>query len=290
MADLREFRKSVSVLKKQGLLPNKIGRKKLDARKALPDMKVKGKKLSTLVRKYDDVVSGKLTAVKVPPASLRQYRKAGFETASNRVLVPHTKTETAKFTKKNIIVVPIKNKFGVERIQIPVEFRNLKKYLTDIRRESTLIDSMKRKNEYFGIRFYGGQRANFYSTIDLLLEDLIRYESIETATNMVRAKQQEIYKNLEIVRITQRGAKNIEHHLKERKRRMSKAYNRRHAKRVYEARKAKGPAVMNAYRRKQAEASKAYRARLKGTKKTAYKRKAKKRAAKSYTKHRKKRK
>jgi hypothetical protein len=288
MADLREFRRSVSLLKKQGLLPDKIGRKKLDARKALPDWKVKGKKLSTLVRKFDDVVSGKLTAVKVPPKTLRSYRTAGFETANNRVLVPHTKTETAKFVNKQIVTKPVKGKTGVERMALPVEFKNLRQYLSDLRKDSKLINSMKRNNEYFGIRFFGGQRANFYSNIEDLLEDLNRYETITQFQRLGRAKQTEIFRNLEIIRITPRGALQVEKQVETRKKAMTKAYNRRHAKRVYEARKKKGPAVMNAFKHRQAEASKEYRRRLKGAKKTAYKKAALKRAKKSAKKRLKK--
>lgn len=292
--DLKSFRRSVSMLKKQGLLPKKIGRKKLDARKALPDWKVKGKKLSTIVRKYDDITSGKLTAVKVPPKDLRKYRKAGFETANNRVLIPHTKTETAKFAQGNIIVKPIKNKSGMERVQIPVPFQNLKQYLSDIRRDAPIIDHMKKRNEYFGIRFHGGQRANFYSSIESLLDDLQHYESIERTMKRIRAKQEEIYKNLEIVRITPSGALKLENTIAAKHRQMSKAYNRRHAKRVYERRKKKGPAVMNEYRRKQAEAAKEYRQRIKknggkqyaAVKRAAIQRRKKSNAKKKANKHR----
>lgn len=283
MASDREFRHSVSVLKKQGLLPAKTDKgTPLDARSALPAWKVKGKRLDTWVKKYDDVVSGKATAVKVPQKSLQQFRKAGFETSQNRLIVPHSKTETAKFKAGQ---VSIKNKSGIERVQIPVEYHNLKQYLSDIRKNARLINAMKKRNEYFGIRFYGGQRAHFYSDILSLMEDLENYETIEEGYRKSKPKQAEIYQNLEIIKLNYSGALGVEKELAERKQIMTKEYNRRHAKRVYERRKGK-PGVLAAYRARRAESERERRARIKKNPATDahYKKEARKRAAKSYRK------
>jgi hypothetical protein len=263
---IREFRHAVSVLKKQGLITGSTqSGQKIDARSALPGWKIKGKRLDTLVKKYDDVVSGKATAVKVPPKQLQQFRKTGFETANNRVLVPHTKTETARFRAGQVAIT---NKTGIERIQIPVEFHNLKQYLTDIKKNAKVINRMKRNNEYFGIRFYGGQRAHFYSDISSLMADLENYESITQAKG--KAKQLEIYQNLEIIKLTQHAAERTEQELHERRKAMSKEYNRRHAKRVYRRMKRKGAGVMDEYRRRKAANEKARRDRMKATQPKKY--------------------
>jgi hypothetical protein len=259
--NLREFRRAVSTLKKQGLISGKTASgQKIDARSALPGWKVKGKRLDTLVRKYDDVISRKATAVKVPSKDLKQFRKAGFETAQGRVLVPHTKTETAKLSRGQ---VSITSKTGIERVQIPVEFHNLNQYLSDIEKNSTLIDGMKKRSEYFGIRFYGGQRARFYANIDMLIDDLRHYEDIKNLTKGAKAKQLEVYQNLEIIKMTKPAALRLEDEIHTHKKVMSAAYNRKHAKRVYERRKKKGRAAMDQYRTRKADNEKERRLRIK---------------------------
>lgn len=217
MADqnLRKFRRAVALLKKQGLITGTtVSGGKIDARAAVPSWKIKGKKLSTLVRKYDDVVSGKLTAVKVPPTKLQEFRMAGFETANHRVLVPHSKTEVAKFKGGKI---KIQSTSGTERVPIPVEFYNLKQYLKDTRANAKVINRMKERNEFFGIRFFGGQRAFFYENIDLLLDDLERYESIEQAYGS-RAKEQDVYSGLEIIKLNKKGMREVSNRISARNR------------------------------------------------------------------------
>jgi len=270
--NLREFRRAVSVLKKQGLLSGKTtSGQKIDARSALPNWKVKGKKLSTLVKKYDDVVSGKATAVKVPPKTLAKFRKTGFETANKRVLVPHSKSEIAKFKGGE---VSISNPSGIERVQIPVEYHNLQQYLRDLRKNKALINKMKRNNEYFGIRFFGGQRAMFYGNIEFLLDDLERYEDIQKVTN--KAQQAEIYQNLEIIRMNKAATRHVESSLRERKKKMSKEYNRRNQKRLRQRRKER-PSLQRKFNERKREADKRYRQNLKGPRLAHYRKESKRR-------------
>jgi hypothetical protein len=268
--NIREFRRAVSVLKQQGLLPSG---KKIDARSALPNWKIKGKKLSTLVRKYDDVVTGKATAIIVPPAQLKRFRKTGFETANKRVLIPHSKSEIAKLKHGQ---VTIKNKSGVERVQLPIEYHNLRQYLSDIHKNSEVINRMKRKSEYFGIRFFGGQRAMFYSNIEQLMDDLERYEDILKLTSS-KPKQQEIYHNLEILRMTKPGASAVAKRLRTRKRVMSKEYNRRHAKRQRKL-MLNRPRSLALYKASNAQRQADFRKRLKGPQKAHYLKQARLRA------------
>ena len=276
MADKREFRHAISVLKKQGLVSPKI-----DARKAVASSKDRGKRLDTLVRKYDDVISGKLQAVKVPASELKALRKQGFETAQQRVLVPKTKAEIAKFQGGRI---KLSSKTGQERIIIPVEFHNLEQYLTDLRKNAPLINKMKKENEYFGIRFRGGQRANFYSSIQLLINELSKYSFITSPPN--RTGQLDIFQNLEIMRISPSGALKVEKIVSE-KRPMSEAYNRKHAKKQY--RKTLRIATRAArFRQNRRDWQRQYRASLKGKAKQEYKAAARKRAKKSRNKNKKK--
>jgi hypothetical protein len=254
--ELRQFRTKVSKLKKQGLLPSH-----LDSRSVKPTTKTSGKNLFTVVNKFDDVVSGKATAIRVKPGQLRALQKAGFETAKGRVIVPHSATETAKLKAGK---VSITSKTGMERVVLPVEYHNLNQYVRDAKDNAVLIDRMKRNNEYFGIRLYGGQRANFYSNIDALLDDLAKYESIVTPGT--RIDQQEIYKHLEIVKLNRRGAKHVEETVQIKQKSKGKGKSGKHKR---------------GFRSRNAEEQRKYRASLKGSELKAYRAAAKKRATKS---------
>lgn len=276
-SELRKFRSGVSALKKQGLIPHRLDNSlKLDARSALPSMKVKGKRLDTLVKKFDSITSGKATALPVPSKDLGKFRKAGFETAQGRVIVPHSATEKARLSKGE---VTIRSSKGIERVQIPVPFHNLQQYLRDIKRNHRKINALKHPREYFGIRFMGGQRANFYADIRDLIDDLNRYQSVQEATH--RYKQEEVYQHLEILRINTTGTRHIEAAVESKKRVMSKAYNRKHAKKVREKIK-RDPERYSEYKEKAAQRAKEYRERVKKNKKQSARVKAsnKKRAKK----------
>lgn len=274
--DLRKFRHAVSALKKQGLIPDRAtSGLKLDARSVTPKWKINGKTLGSIVEKYDDVASGKATALRVTPEKLKAFKKAGFEIAGDRVIVPHSATEKARVIAGE---VTIKNKSGIERVQLPVEFHNLPQWLRDVRKDAARINQMKARNEYFGIRFYGGQRANFYSDIESLIDDLSRYEDIQKKTS--RVKQTELYQNLEIIRITPAAALRIEKTTETRRSQATKKQNRERAKR-FRAKLKRKPSTLRRYQDKDAEAKKRYRASLTGKQLQAYKDAAKKRAKKS---------
>ena len=70
-AELKKFRHGISILKKKGIVSN------VDARTARPEMIRGGKTLLEQSRKFDDVISGKAEAVKLPQKKLREYKKAG---------------------------------------------------------------------------------------------------------------------------------------------------------------------------------------------------------------------
>ena len=257
MADnLRDFRHRVSVLKKAGLIPgkNRWG-KTVDARSAKPTSKFNGKSLQSIVNKYDDVASGKATALKVPKKQLSQFKKAGFQTQGGKVIIPHSATEKVVRERGEVV---IKSKSGIERVQIPIPFQNLTQYLEDIRKDAKRINAMKRRNEYFGFKFFGNNSSSLYQDIGHAIEDLQRYSAIATANT--RIKQQEIYRNLEIVRVN-RAANWV--FPSERRRMMSKAYNKRRMKAFRKNLKRKPLAVQESYKEASRQRSKAYRARIK---------------------------
>lgn len=255
MASLRKFRHSISVLKKQGLVS-----KTVDARSAKPSDKSTGKKLQTIVDGFDDVISGKLTALKVKPSKLKQFRKAGYETAKGRVLVPHGSTEKAKLVKGEVNIISTEK--GLVRIQIPVEFHNLKQYLTDIARNKKRINQMKRDNEYFGFRFFGNNSTALYSNVEAAIADLRKYETVLAAHS--RYKQKEVYRNIEIIRVVREKDWVFP---SERKRQMSKAYARMKQKQFREKLKHKSSVKREMYAEAHRERQRKYRARLKRDKK-----------------------
>jgi len=269
--ETRKFRHAVSVLKKQGLIPASI-----DARSAIPSKTVRGKSLSTLVRKYDDVLSGKQTALTVPPSKLKAYRKAGFSTTQNsKILVPHSATEKARLNRAG--EVSIKSKAGIERVQIPVPYHRLSQYLKDIARDHKRIDAMKRKNEYFGFRFFGNN-TNLYSDILSAIESISKYATILNTKS--RAKQQEIYQNLEIVTVGNPAKWTFPG---ERRAKDKAEYRRKRLRKFRKNLKHKSLSKQEAYRADNAERQKAYREKLKRSprKLKQYKDAGKKRAAKS---------
>lgn len=246
---------------------------KLDARSAQPKWKLpNGRTLQSVVNKYDDVISGKVTPVKVSPERAKQFRKAGFEVSNQRVLVSHSKNEKAVLERGEVV---IKSTTGIERVQIPIPFHNLDQYLRDIAADSKRIDLMKRSNEYFGFRFYGNNSATLYSSIGLAIEDLQRYNSVLNANT--RYKQRDVYKNLEIVRV---GRKAPWVFPSERRREMSKKYNRERMKRFRKRLERKPKFVQEHYRQQKIDRQKAYRARIRRNPKkyAAYKKAALKRA------------
>jgi hypothetical protein len=256
VSDLRKFRSSVATLKKRGLLPARTSSgQPLDARSAQPSWKtLNGRTLASQVKKYDDVISGKVTPLKVSPERLKQFRKAGYEVSNDRVLIPHSSVEVARIEKGEVV---IKSASGIERVQIPIAFHNLDQYLRDIAADRDKINRMKTRNEYFGFRFYGNNSSSLYSDIAHAIEDLAKYDSVMTATT--RLKQRDIYKNLEIVRVNRNAGWVFP---SERRKESSKKYNRERMKRFRAKLKRKPKFIQEQYRQNKIERQKAYRARI----------------------------
>lgn len=190
MTKLRAFRGQLAHLKRKGLLQG------IDARKAYPTDKHKGKYLATLIDRFDDVLSGKVTPIKLNPSQLRAYRKTGYSTVNDRVLVPHSLAETVTRSKGRI---KITHKAGVERVQVPVEFHSLEQYLTDLKRKKKAIRGLRGDKEYFGFRFYGNNSSDVYSDIDQAVRRLRSYKAVKNAAS--NDDQMEVYRNIEIITI-----------------------------------------------------------------------------------------
>lgn len=269
---LRSFRHNISVLKKQGLIKN------VDARSAMPGWKREGKRLDTLVKKYDDVISNKLTAVKVPSKSLKELKKAGFQVEKGRVMVPHAATETVSVEKGKIVY---NHPSGITRVVIPCEYHNLRQYLECLKKNASKLNKLKKENEWFGARIHGGY-TNLYRTIEMFIEAIEHYRSFEQGKRN-RAKGVELYHHLEIVRVSNRAANSAWKYPGERTRRKRTKTENRKRRRADRERLQDQPSKLAEQRRKNTARNKLYRQRLKRSSKkwNEYKKEGRKRAAKS---------
>jgi len=276
--NIKQFRRDFAALKRSGLLDKKRTRAGLipDARSIKPGTKLNGVRADTLVRRYDDVISGKATPLKVPPAKLKALRKvSGYETAGGRILVPVSAGEKAVIERGEVV---IKSTAGIERIQIPIEPDLLKPYLNKVRKNQKLIDSMKSKGQHFGFRFSpqwgGGSSSQIFRNIAQLVDFLDTYQL---------ANQIETIQNLEILKISNVSKWEFP---SERRSQRERVYRAEAVRRFRKRLKRKPAAVRNAYKDANAARVKKWRDNLKKNKAAynRYKKEGAKRARKSQKK------
>lgn len=195
--NLRQFRKQVARLKKQGLIP-----KTTDARRAQPFWLRGGHRLDELVRKFSNVASGNATVVQLTSEETKKFKAQGYKTIGRgkaaRVVVPHGPEERV-FVSHGYVT--IKHPAGISRIQIPIAYHDLEQYLTDIQKQKRRINRLKNTDEYFGFRFFGHRSSMYSRDIGLLIGELIKYDSIQAAIKDDSARDMDqLYQNLEIIR------------------------------------------------------------------------------------------
>lgn len=273
--DIKQFRKSVALLKKKGLLKN------VDARKARPEWIRGGRSLSERVKKYADVIDQKVEPVKVPPKKLRQYQRAGYETSQGKVLVPKLTTDKVTVTKEGEIQIQDK-KSGIARIKKAVSYHNLAQWLRDMQGDTKRIDAMKKRNEYFGYKIAGHTSWNLYRSIEFLLEEIINGTTSglnlsEKIRHTTHKQQNEFFESFEIVRVPLAGDWPEPPTRGRTRGGISESPKARAKYRKKQRKGRKGDEI----RRQDAERAKRWRDSLKGRKLKEYKDKAKKRAKKS---------
>jgi hypothetical protein len=269
MPTLKEFRRQISVLKKQGLVP-----KTVKLRTVKPTTKIGRSKASTIVTKFDDVISGKQTAVKPSAERVKQFKQAGYEIVNGHVMIPHHANERVIVRDGEVVIQVIGRRGGLRRVQIPVRYKDLPQWFKDNPKWSKPVIPPN----IFGFKLFGNNSSELNESLPELIALFDRYKQEQGLTDI---QQQELYRNLEIVILDDPNKWTFP---SERKSAMSKRYNREHARRFRESLKRKPEHVQQKYRDKNAEAAKAYRARLKKKRKLykVYKAKARKRSAKSY--------
>lgn len=271
-----EFHHAISVLKEKGIIPSRI-----DARKAEPFNVTKSGPqggtytLRELVDKYDDVISGKATPVKLSESETKAYKRLGYETHKGKVIIPHSANESVKVERGRAVITHPK---GIERVQLPIEYHNLEQFLDEAMENADEIDRMKNSREYFSFNFYGYGTSQIFSNIDQLLETFRHYKAADQAIGSKSSRRMnEVYRNLEIVRTSKMAwRKRLDETA--RKRRNREGEYSKHMKALR-----KSPARLAAHKSKEAAKAKAYRDKLKANPEAyaKYKADAKKRARKS---------
>lgn len=209
--ELKDFRRKLSALKKQGL----IGGKTVDVRSAKPNMLRGGKFLEEYIKKYDDVLSGKATAVPLAKLENRGRQRKLYETVSAggiqpHVIVPHVKEESVSVSGG---LVKISHPKGINRIEIPIDYNNLNQYLKDLRKaeKSGKLPELKGPH-YYAFNLKGGQSHVIFRNIDELVNYLKNPKdnvsgSQRWVNRVLRSKdpkeQRDLFRNLEIVQTTQ---------------------------------------------------------------------------------------
>lgn len=274
-----QFRHSVSILKKAGIIDIK------DASKAEPFMVRKAGPrggvytLRELVDKYDNIISGKATTVKLSPTETKKQVKLGAEkTRGGRVVVPKSAGDRVRVSPQGKVIID--HPSGIHRIQETVEYEGeLVPYLEKLKADAKKINRMKKKGERIAFNFYGNRSIITYGSIDDAIETIMEYKTFTEAINKHSSREMnEIYRNLEFVSTTGpawKRAKELtrqqrEKNKKDKEPKKQKRSGRR-SRKVHDA----------AYKREHAEEMRKYRASLSPVKKEAYKAKARARAKKS---------
>jgi hypothetical protein len=199
-SELKAFRSKVSTLKKAGLVWN------IDARRATPSTIRQGHVLADTIKKYDDVISGKVTPVSLPPEKIKAYRAAKYSTTKvsgkTFVLVPHSATEKVKVSKEG--EVEIVHPSGFRKIKQMVPYKSIPQWLQDFKRSHKKIDATKSSQMRFAYTFYGNAgAASTFESAEHLAEALIEgsvsgLNLMEKAREATHKQQNEYYRELNI--------------------------------------------------------------------------------------------
>jgi hypothetical protein len=276
--ELKKFRHDISTLKKRGLISG------IDARSAKPT-----KNLRRTIAKYDDVLSGKATAVKLSKKGLREYKELGkpFDIAKpkglpQRVIVPHSAGERVTVSHGKVHVT---NPAGIHRTILPVKFQNLEQYLSDLSKSQVKLAP----GERFAFRFFGNHSLRTFRSMDQLIDYINHYESVFDAIDEDNSEaMNDIYQNLEIVKVDQPKLSDWERGSKSQQRKREgftnwKQHYQQRKRDLKEAPKYK----QSQYLAQQAQRAREYRARMSQAERAKYNTAGRKRAKKSNRKSKK---
>lgn len=188
----------VSSLKSAFVKLRKIGL--TTSKKLTRTIKGTEKYIIDLVEKFSDVLQGRAKPVAVKGGKQRAaYREAGYRTIGPLVVVDVTPGEKIE-VKDNLIYRKRKLENGTwESVIIPVAPKDLASYLQFIKNNPSAAGHLPEGGRWT-FRMYGNQSYATFSDIDLLIERLAQYKSIDEAiTKQDALLGEEIINNLEFV-------------------------------------------------------------------------------------------
>ena len=194
---IRKFRHEASILKRKGLVvPN------FDGRSVVPTPA-----LRKSISKFREVIDGKATAIKLPPAEIKRLKRAGGYISAHptglpeRVVVPKVSSEEVITTNRRGQLFRY-HPNGIKTLQIPGPVgMSMKDYLESLREKYPTL----KNGQYYSFTFFGNRSMMVSDSIDDLVEFLQTGGSSQSLiqaidSNDIKA-QQELISGIAIVKI-----------------------------------------------------------------------------------------
>lgn len=268
---LREFRHSIAVLKRKGLISPSI-----DARSVKPS-----KSFEKTISKYGRVLSGEAVAVKLSPAETRKKKEQGYRIAAPKGLPRRTIVPVAKGDRVTVSHGRLSTRLhtGLNTIDIEPDVNDVNELQEWIEDNKRRLNAMKKKGQFFGFKLKGYSSISIYTNIQSLFDELLSYDIFTNYAEQGPDELRNAIESVQIVSIANKSDWAFGGHLS----RIKKPRTQRARQRKQKFDKGSS-AYKQSVRDQRADAARAYRAKLKASKPAqyeAYKKAAQKRAASS---------
>lgn len=159
--DVREYRKELSTLKKQGIVS-----KRINAARHYPTRYMLGK-----VKKFKGVATGRELAVPIEKLSLhraRQYIQKGTAKREGKFLIlPKTAAKQRADVIKGHLATYTTLGWGEERvIFLPFEATDLNEFIAQLHDHESEINQLKEPTEQFGFQLYGHNAKRGFPSVN----------------------------------------------------------------------------------------------------------------------------
>lgn len=161
----RSLKSDLAKLKRLGLFKSKR-----DLRK----VKKTDKRAKAIVAKFEDVLSGKSRVLTFKPKDAKGYKRAGYRTVGDKVIVPEQKkTKTRK--RGRFIERRRKVEFGeIITLATPFSYADLQTRLDELEKDKE-VQRLLRKGWRLTLRYFGNYAYSSMPTFDLLRQYLEHY-------------------------------------------------------------------------------------------------------------------
>lgn len=168
---LKEFRKAVATLKKQGLVSRRV-----DARSQKPTRYMLAK-----IKKLSDVLDGKMIPVKLSKEVLKKAREEHQKIYNQRVLVPRALPEAKKAAKRGEFyekVTVTTNRRGTKittRIVDLSRFMDMRQFLNTYMDHPHDLDKLKPKDLAWAFTYFGNKTRVVFEDSEAMINRLMAY-------------------------------------------------------------------------------------------------------------------